>query len=128
MANVAALMNAGPNHLTYRVTGDGTVVGPTIASSTLITDAVAGPLEDVLSASYASQALMRTALLEGNPGICIIQSRSQGNDVTAEHNQPQVDVDVDAVTVTRPEVNIEASDTTGQVFYFTLLHLHSIIR
>jgi hypothetical protein len=121
-------MNAAPYHVTYRLTGDGNVVGPTIASATLITDMAAGLLEDIFSATYANQAAMRTAVLEGGQGICVIQSRAQGNDVTAEHNQIQVDVDVDAVTPARPEVNIEMSDTTGQICYITFLAFHSVGR
>jgi len=127
-ANVAVLMNRGPNHATYRLTGDGTVAGPTRASATILAELAAGPLLDLFTAAYADQAAMRTALLEGNPGICLVQMRATVNDVTAEVNQVSVDVDVDAVTATRPELNFTMSDTTGQVAYFTFLHLHSVIR
>jgi hypothetical protein len=57
-----------------------------------------------------------------------VQLRTAVNDVTAEQNQISVDVDVDAVTATKPEVNVTMSDTTGQEAYLTIEFLHSIIK
>jgi hypothetical protein len=128
MANTATLVTSTPHRLVYLLTGDGTVTGPTIASATLITDAVAGPLEDLLSASYANQAAMRTAFLTGATAQVFYQQRTSVNDVTAEINQVSCDVDVDAVTATRPEVNITMSDTTGQIGYLTIQYNHTIPR
>ena len=128
MANAVALQNSGPNHATYRMTGDGTVAGPVRANAAILAELPVGPLRDLFAATYADQAAMRTALLEGNPGVCLVQMRATVNDVTAEQNQVSVDVDVDAVTATQPEINFTMSDTTGQVAYCTFLHLHSIIR
>lgn len=128
MANVAVLKFAGSHRLVYELTGDGTVVGPTIANATLLADAVAGPLEDTLNATYANQAAMRAALLYGNPVRILTQLQNAVNDVTAEKNQVSVDTDVDAVTATKPEINITMSDTTGQVAVVTLEYVHSIAR
>ena len=129
MANPApVLLTATPYRVVYLLEGDGTVVGPTITNATLLADMVAGPLKDVYNATYAGQATMRTACLTSAPCRAIVQLRATGNDVTAEKNQITVDVDVDAVTATKPEVNITMSDTTGQFAYLTLEHLHSIIK
>lgn len=129
MANTAVLAAATTHRLVYTLTGDGTVAGPTIASATLIADSAAGPLRDLLSASYATQALMRTAMLEGTPAR-ILTSLRVGAATALGPNAAQVaaDVDVDAVTATRPEINITMSDTTGQVATLEIEYLHSIIR
>ncbi|MEY3021407.1 MAG: hypothetical protein RIS86_605, partial [Planctomycetota bacterium] len=86
------------------------------------------PLEDLFNATYANQAAMRTACLTSAPGRVLVQLRTAVNDVTAEQNQISVDVDVDAVTATKPEVNVTMSDTTGQEAYLTIEFLHSIIK
>lgn len=128
MANTAAKVSSSPNHLTYLLTGDGTVAGPTIASATILADMEPGPLKDAWAASYANQAAMRTALLGGGADCeARVQLVATGVDVTAEKNQPTVDVDVDAVTATRAEINIGMSDTTGQIAYLHLSHRHSMI-
>ena len=120
MANTAALIAATPYRLTYLLTGDGTVAGPTIASATMITDSAPGPLRTALQASYANQAAMRTAFDSGTPARMSLRMRTTVNDVTAEVNQASCDVDVDAVTAARPEVNVTMSDTTGQVAILTI--------
>jgi len=128
MANTATLVTATPYRVVYLLEGDGTVAGPTIANATLLADMVAGPLKDVYNATYANQAAMRTACLTTAPARALVQLRTTGVDVTAERNQITVDVDVDAVTATKPEVNIGMSDTPGQFAYLTLECLHSIIK
>jgi hypothetical protein len=129
MPNVApALLTSTPYRVVYLLEGDGTVAGPTIANATLLADMVDGPLQDVFNATYANQAAMRTACLTSAPCRVIVQLRATGNDITAERNQITVDVDVDAVTATKPEVNITMSDTTGQFAYLTIECLHSIIK
>lgn len=120
MANTATKVASSPYSITYTLAGDGTVIGPTIASATLIADSEAGPLRDLLSASYATQALMRDALCYGDPGILVMEPRTVVVWTTAQVNQASVDVDVDAITATRPEINVTMSDTTGQV---VLLHV-----
>ena len=122
------LLTSTPYRVVYLLEGDGTVVGPTIANATLLADMVAGPLKDVFNATYTGQPTMRTACLASQPCRAIVQLRATGNDVTAERNQITVDVDVDAVTATKPEVNITMSDTTGQFAYLTIECLHSIIK
>jgi hypothetical protein len=128
MANTATLVTATPYRVVYLLAGDGTVVGPTIANATLLTDMVDGPLQDIFNAAYLNQAAMRTACLASAPCRAVIQLRTAVNDVTAEKNQISVDVDVDAVTATKPEVNITMSDTTGQEAYLTIELLHSIVK
>lgn len=128
MANTAAKQVATPYRLVYLLTGDGTVQGPTIANATILADMVAGPLLDLWNAAYANQAAMRTAVMYSQPGRLLIALQNAVNDVTAEQNQTAADVDTDAATPTKPEVNIEMSDTTGQIAVLTLEYLHSIIR
>jgi hypothetical protein len=137
MANTAVKVSASPNHLTYILTGDGTQVGPTVANATILADMVPGPLKDAWSAVLTTQAAMRNQLLGGLSGAA---TGSEGScdasvlllaavkDVTAEINQPSVDVDTDAVTATKAEINITMSDTTGQIAMLTLRHRASTIR
>lgn len=127
MANVAAKVASSPYSITYTLTGDGTVTSNPIASATLITDSEAGPLRDLLSASYANQAAMRLAFTLGDPAILVVTMRTAVNDVTAEANQVSVDVDVDAVTAARPEINYNMSDTTGQVAILHIRYFQSSI-
>ena len=128
MANTATKASASPNRLTYQLAGDGTQVGPTIASATLLADMVPGPLKDAWTAAYASQAAMRTALLGGGAGCKVsVQLAVAVSDVTAEENQISVDVDADAVTATRAEINIGMSDTTGQIAFLHIEHIHSLV-
>ena len=130
MANTATKVSASPNHLTYLLTGDGTVAGPTIANATLLADMVYGPLRDAWNAALTTQAAMRNQLLGGlAPGSCDIhiQLVSSPVDTTAQVNQPFADVDTDAVTITKAELNISMSDTTGQLAYLHIRHRHSII-
>lgn len=115
MANTPVKVTASPYRLVYRITGDGTVAGPTIASSQLIADSAEGPLQDLLKASYANQAAMRVAFMESNPGRINVRYQTTPVQTTAEQNLAFADVDVDAVTATRPEVNVTMSDTTGQI-------------
>ena len=137
MVNTAVKVSASPNHLTYILTGDGTQVGPTIANSVILADMVPGPLKDAWSAVLTTQAVMRNQLLGGLPGAttgsegsCFanLQLLASGKDVTAEINQPTVDVDTDAVTATKAEINIAMSDTTGQVAMLHLIHKNSLTR
>lgn len=135
MANVATKTSAGPCHLTYNIVGDGTVAGPTIANATLLADMInGGPLFDAWNFPLTTQAAMRLALLGGAGGvnrqgcICIIQNQVTVKDTTAEINQPCADVDTDATTVTKAELNVSMSDTTGQIINLTLLAFHSIIE
>lgn len=138
MVNTAAKVSASPNHLTYLLTGDGAVIGPTIANATLLADMVAGPLYDAYNAVLTTQAVMRAQLIGGlrpttaglGPGACDMDLHmiTTVKDVTAEINQCSVDVDTDAVTITKAEINITMSDTTGQIGYLTLRHRHSLIQ
>jgi len=129
MANTAVKVSASPNRLTYLLTGDGTVAGPTIANATILADMVNGPLKDKWNAVLTTQAAMRTALL-GRGSHCAIELQlvATGVDVTAQTNQVVADVDTDAVTVTKAEINVGMSNTTGQLAYMHLVHDHSIVQ
>ncbi len=135
MANTATKQSAGPCHLTYLLAGDGTQVGPTITNATLLADMInGGPLFDAWNSVLTTQAAMRLALAGALSGInrsgcyMVIQLRTAVKDVTAEINQPSADVDTDAVTVTKAEINITMSDTTGQEAYLHLIAFHSIVE
>lgn len=137
MVNTAVKVSASPNHITYVLTGDGTVVGPSIANATLLADMVMGPLRDAYNGVLTTQAAMRNALLGGlivgpilGGGGCyaIIQMITTVADTTAQVNQPSVDVDTDAVSTTKAKVNITMSDTTGTVGFLHLMHMHSLIQ
>jgi len=129
MANTATKASASPNHLTYLLTGDGTVAGPTIANATLLADMIGGPLRTAWNSTYASQAAMRTALLGlGGHARINLQMVATGVDVTAETNHVVADVDTDAVTATKAEINVGMSDTTGQLAYMHLIYDHSMVQ
>ena len=129
MVNTAVVQSVSRNHITYLLTGDGTVAGPTLANAAILAAMQDGPLKDAWNATYANQAAMRAALLGGGANCeANVQLAATGVDVTAERNQVTVDVDVDAVTATKAEINIGMSDTTGQLAYLTLKHRHSIIQ
>lgn len=121
MANVLATTFVSPLRWVFSLTGDGTVAGPVTANSVILTTIPAGPLRDVFNATYADQAAMRAAILGGAAGVRVtVMLANSGADVTAEHNQPNVDVDVDAITATKPELNFNLSDTTGMIVYVTI--------
>ncbi len=125
MANTATLVSSSANHITYRLDGDGTVVGPTIANATLLADMKPGPLRDSWNKVLTTQAAMRIALLGGGDDCrASIQLVATGVDVTAQVDQVVADV----VTITKAEINIGMSDTTGQIAYLTLEKYHSMTR
>ena len=130
MANTATLItnSATPYHITYALVGDGTVAGPTIANATILADMATGPLKTAWSAAYASQSAMRAGLLAGVATGCRARLLllASGVDVTAQNNQITIDVDVDAVTPTKAEINVTMSDTTGQIAYLVLECCNSI--
>lgn len=129
MPNTATVVSSSPHHLTFRLDGDGTQVGPTIANATILAAMAPGPLKDAWNKTYANQAAMRTALLGRGQGCSAsVQLAVAVADVTAEENQISVDVDTDAVTPTKAEINLGMSDTTGQVAYLHLECLHSLVK
>lgn len=129
MANTATKISATPNRLTYRLNGDGTVLGPTIPNATILADMVKGPLRDAWNKTYANQAAMRDALLGRGQGCSIsIQLAATPVQTTAEQNLVTADVDVDAVTATKAELNIAMSDTTGQIAYLHIEHDFSMVQ
>lgn len=130
MVNIAVKIAAGPHHLSYLLTGDGTQVGPTIANATILADMVPGPLREAWNSVLSSQAVMRSALLGGLASVSACPAGCRAHlllltavqDVTAVINQPSIDVDTDAVTATKAEINITMSATTGQRAVLTLHH------
>ena len=128
MAVVAALVSATASRAVYTVTGDGAATSLTIANATLLADldGTTGPLYQAFNATYANQAAMRAVIGGGpanvsTPGVEIrMNPRSLGGVVAA-------DVDTDAVTPTKPEINI-VFPATAAVFYLVLEYVSSVVR
>lgn len=118
MANTATKKLATANRLRYLITGDGTVA-LVIANATLLADMVAGPLKDLFNAAYADQAAMRVALFDANVRFLICK-RAVVAGVTAEVSDWAADVDTDAVTVAKPEINVQAPDQNGSAAYLDI--------
>lgn len=70
MADTITLASRHSLRLTYFFSGDGTTPF-VIPSATMLTDCLPGPLKDVLSATYADQAAMRAATIEGKVKVFI---------------------------------------------------------
>ena len=137
MVNTAVKVSASPNHLTYILTGDGTVAGPIITQALLMADMVEGPLKRAWSQVLTTQAAMRAKLLGGdgagtapNSGFCEaeIQLMATGTDTTGQVTQVVADVDTDAVSTTKAEINIGMGDTAGQIAMLHLRHRHTIVQ
>lgn len=126
MANTAVFVSAARHRLTYILTGDGTIVGPTITNATILGNMLPGPLKNAWNRTYANQAAMRTALLGGGQQ-CIMEVQVVVDSGTTDE-KISVDVDTDAVSVTKAEINIAMSDTTGQIAYLHIIHRHSAIQ
>ncbi len=128
MAVTAAKTSATPNRLSYLATQDGAAgVALVLASATLIADAAFGPLRNALSASYANQAAMRAVFVGGNVEITINPRLAAAAGGATEEGSWTSDVDVDAVTATRPEINIGAPATAGTAL-IVIRHTHSLVR
>lgn len=127
MANTYTYPVATPNRLVVVVTGDGTATG-LLANATLQAQMVAGPLKNAFDATYADQAAMRLALLYGSPVLIRMWYRTVVADTTAEVNQLAADVDTDATSPTKPEINYQIHDTTGTIAIMEILLVHSLVR
>lgn len=127
MANTVTKKFASPHRLVYEIAGDGTASG-TIDQATLAADAASGPLKDILTSVLSTQAAMRTNLLYGNPIKISAWYRTVVADTTAQVNQLAVDVDTDAVSTTKAEINYQIHDTTGTTATLEIEFLHSIPR
>lgn len=114
MANTAVLQSASPLRLVYLLTGDGTVAGPALSSSLLLSACPNGPLRTLLDTPVADQAAARVAMLAA-PVNCRVTLMATPVDTTAETNQVVVDANVDAGNGNRPQLILGMSDTTGQV-------------
>lgn len=109
--------------LTYLLTADG-APGPnaiTLDNAALQTACTGGPLLNALNSTYADQAAMR-AVFGGGSVRMWVRPRSEAFAVG-------VDVDVDAVTATKPEVNVV---TTGVLAagtaYLDIEFVHSAVK
>ncbi len=126
MANTAAAVGTSTScRAVFELTGDGTVAGPTIANSVILAGMAAGPLKTLWSTVHGDQAAMRAALFAGR-GRMFITYRTSPAQVTTEDNLIEIDVDVDAVTASLPEINVSMSDTTGQVGYLQIEYVKDI--
>lgn len=121
MANVATKKKASRQRLTYEIVGDGTVA-LVLDNARLLADMVEGPLKDLFNAVYADQAAMRAALLEESAKF-EIRKRTR---VGAPISDWAADVDVDAVTAAKPEINVQAPDANGSVIYLDIQMRHSL--
>ena len=107
------------NRCVFKVVADNTGTAGLIASSVILAAMAPGPLKDAWTKAYANQAAMRTALEGGNckltwapyTGLALVQP----------------DVDVDAVTATRAEINITISAATVEG-YLEIEHAHTFVR
>jgi len=113
-----AVAAATPTRLTLKVTGDGTVA-ILCASADLLAAMDSGPLKTLWNHEWGTQAAMRVALLETR-GRVSIRPRTVVAVTTAEICGYSADVDADAATATKAELNLQMSDTTGDVVYFDL--------
>lgn len=127
MANAEVKKSASPHRLVYEITGDGTATG-TITQATLAADCAAGPLKDLLTSVLTTQAAMRTNLLYSNPVKMTAWYRTVVADTTGNVNQLAVDVDTDAVSTTKAEINYQIHDTTGAVAILEIEYVHSLPR
>lgn len=118
MGATVTVKKATRSRLTLLVAGDGTATH-IITQAVLAAAMVDGPLKTQWTKVHTTQAAMRAALLE-EKGRIVIRARTQVADTTAQVNQPAADVDTDAVSTTKAEINLQLSDTTGQEFYIDL--------
>lgn len=121
MAAAFTKVLATPTRLRYKVVGDGTV-GATRTYAELIADMADGPLKTLWAASVGTQAQLQAALLEANCRI-FFQPRTivaTTGDTVAGY---AADVDTDAVTTTKAEVNIQMNDTTGDTVYLEIEYI-----
>lgn len=117
--------HAGKHRLVYLAEGDGTVGPATRTNAELLADMEAGPLKDAFNATYANQAAMRAALLEQNVRVNI-RKRAVVAGVTAEVSDWAADVDTDAATPTKAELNVTAPDQNGGACYIEIEYIHSL--
>ena len=132
MANSIVLIGASKNHLVYLLTGDGTIIGPTRTNAQVLADfgTNLGPLYDLFNATYVAQADMRVALF-GTGARMFIQIRNGTTEINGQITQPVVDVDTDAATPTKPEINVGMTASNAPASMVAILyieHIHSVIE
>jgi hypothetical protein len=131
MAVTVALEKSTPHMLMYSLTQDGAAgTAATIAGATLIADAVAGPLRELVEApnqgAVVDQAAARRALMGDGADVedahCAVTAILRSGTMTVA-----VDADVDGVTTTLAELNITCG-AAASVAYLMLHFQHSIVR
>jgi hypothetical protein len=100
-----ALVKSDQYKQTYLLTGDNSATAGLLDNATLLANAVGGPLKNALNQTYANQAAMRAVF-----GIGAVKLTIRPRSTTWAAG---VDVDVDAVTPTKPEFDIVASTVPG---------------
>lgn len=122
MAITAAKVRADQYKLTYLLTGDGASTSLVIANSTLVADAIGGALKNALSGSYANTAAVQAVFGGGSVRMWVRPI----NDAFPIG----VFADTDAVTTTRPEINLTAATAPGNndTAYLDIEFDHSIGR
>lgn len=124
MAITATLVKSDPYKLTYQLLGDAAATTLVLANALLQTDAKQGSVKNALNQTYANQAAMRQVFGQGAVKFTI-RSRDGG----AGWGTAGIDVDVDAVTATKPKINLVASTApAATVAYLDIEFQHSIHR
>ena len=133
-APVRTLLCASPGQLVYRIVGDSEAGVVTIANSVLVADAANGPLKDLLNDALptANQANARAKLLgEGKSSAGVAgkwesHAEVQLNLRDTEANVPGVDADLDAVTATKAEYNVDVPAVACTIVMY-INYRHSIL-
>lgn len=97
----AALQSANKHSLVYKLTasgaGTGTLVAAGAVTPDLDTDSVNGPLRDILTPAYASQAAARAKLSDGSLRITFL-NRTAAQDYLCDANVSGTDFELDLTT------------------------------
>lgn len=128
MAVTATLRSATAQRAVYEVLGDGSATTLTIANATILADldGTTGPLYQAFNATYDNQAAMRLVIGAGPASVTTAGVEIRMNPRTLG-GVCAVDVDTDAVTATKPEINILVP-ATACTFYMVLEYVSSLSR
>jgi hypothetical protein len=105
MALTATKVVADQYKITYLLTGDGAATAAIITNATLVADAAGGALKNALSSAYANTAAVQAVFGAGKVRMWVRPI----NDAFPVG----VFGDTDAVSTTRPEINITAAVAPG---------------
>ncbi len=133
MAVTAVKKTASACRLTFLVTQDGTAGSTLILTNAVLQAAcVAGPLKDALAAVYVTDGVSVTSAIQTVIGGGVVQTTITPRTGAAaggltEDGAWAVFADTDAVSTTKPEVNISAGVLICDMF-LTLDYHHSLIQ